>query len=109
MFITTLLVIVGTLLSPDAPLSCRAVATSAGGYDFARVHVGECVTLAAEDGNTGAYVVTGMRIEQVLGADDGYGEFAFDALEASEDAFLYKLLERHALMIAPPRMRYGGV
>lgn len=107
MYITTLLVIVGTLL-PDAPLSCRVVTTPAG-YDFARVHVGECVTLAAEDGNTGAYVVTGMRIEQVLGADDGYGEFAFDALEASEDAFLYKLLERHALMIAPPRMRYGGV
>lgn len=108
MFVTTLLIIVGTLL-PDAPLSCRVVATSAGGYDFARVRVGECVTLAAEDGSAAAYIVTGMRIEQVLGADDGYGEFAFDALEASEDAFLYKLLERHALMIAPPRMRYGGV
>lgn len=107
MFITTLLVIVGTLLSPDAPLSCRVV-TMPAGYDFARVHVGECVTLTA-DGVEAQYVVTGMRIEQVLGADDGYGEFAFDAFEAEGDAFLYKLLERHALIVEPPRMRYGGV
>lgn len=108
MFVTTLLIIVGTLLSPDAPLSCRVVATPAG-YDFAHVRVGECVTLAAEDGSAAAYVVTGMRIEQVLGADDGYGEFAFDALDTEAGAFLYKLIERHALVVMPPRMRYGGV
>lgn len=106
MFVTTLLVIVGTLL-PASPLSCRVVATPAG-YDFAHVRVGECVTLTA-DGVEAQYVVTGMRVEQVLGADDGYGEFAFDAFEAEGDAFLYKLLERHALIVAPPRMRYGGV
>lgn len=109
MFVTTLLIVVGTLLSPDAG-PCRVVTTPAG-YDFAHVRVGECVTLAAEDGSAAQYVVTSMRIEQALGAADGYGEFAFDALDtdAEAGAFLYKLIERHALVVAPPRMRYGGV
>lgn len=111
MLVVTLLIIAGTLL-PDAPAldACRAVVTPAG-YDFARVHVGECVTVTAPDGTEAQYLITEIRIQQALSREDWLGEFAFDALEQDTEsgAMLYKLIERHALIPTPPRMRYGGV
>lgn len=97
MFVTTLFIVIGVLL-PDPALSCRSV-TTATGYDFARVHIGECVTLATEDGSAAAYVITEIRVTQVLGVDDGFGAFAFDAVQVDEaaGAMLYKLIERHSL------------
>lgn len=106
MLVTTLLIIVGTLLPPDAALPCRV---AAAGADFARARIGECVTVAAADGSAAAYVVTAIRVEQVLSTDDGFGEFAFDAMQVEADAFLYKLIERHTLIPIRSRMPLQAV